>query len=244
MNNTNVHAIEGSEYERPEGNKDTHGIVPESYATLEVNHPKLFKNVSSGYSLIGNQFDAKNCGEWTMEGIASGVEPYGDIVLSDTITEIEDRAFARKTYITSIKGKNVETVGNSAFLRCSGIRYLDFNNWLPSLKTIGDYSAEYIDNLEWADFPSTFTELGKVTFGYCTNLHRLIFRSPTVVTVNGSGKMTQVLGATPFVGKDGKTADLYVPENLIEDYQNDAQWASVFEKGFTTIHAIEGSEYE
>lgn len=63
-------------------------------------------------------------GEWTSDGIAQNLEPYGDIVLSEEITTLSKFAFAGKP-ITSIKAPGVEQFENQYVLADTLIERID-----------------------------------------------------------------------------------------------------------------------
>lgn len=60
----------------------------------------------------------------------------GDIILPDTITEINSNAFSGCFKITSISGAGVTTIGDSSFYNCSELSEIDF----PEITHFGNYS--------------------------------------------------------------------------------------------------------
>lgn len=95
--------------------------------------------------------------------------------------------------------------------------------------------------LEYADLGSINKMQGNA-FRQNYKLQTLILRNTAVVNLNVAP--ATAFYQTPFLGYNSLTADLYVPQALISDYQNATNWSTLLSNGYTTIHAIEGSEYE
>jgi hypothetical protein len=76
-------------------------------------------------------------------------------------------------------------------------------------------------------------------FSGCTNLRTIIIRGETVATLSDVNNFTD----TPFAS-GGTGGTVYVPEALIESYQNATNWSTLYAAGTCTFVAIEGSEYE
>ena len=84
------------------------------------------------------------------------------------------------------------------------------------------------------------TQISGSDFNGCALFQKLILRNTSVCALNNANAFSN----TPFVGKDGLTAELYVPEDLIASYQSASNWSTILGNGYVTIKKIEGSAYE
>lgn len=71
-------------------------------------------------------------GQWTTDGIAQSLEPNGDIVLGNEVTQIGNYAFMGKP-IVSINTNNVTHIGISALGLCANLTNVSF----PNVASIG-----------------------------------------------------------------------------------------------------------
>lgn len=89
------------------------------------------------------------------------------ISLPDSVVTIEKSAFY-DSYLEKITlGKNVKTIGDSAFLRC---RYLESINLPESLKTIGDRAFYSCVALKEIKIPNGVESIGEKAFYACSSL--------------------------------------------------------------------------
>lgn len=195
-------------------------------------------------------------GEWTSKGLADGTEPNGVIDLGDCTT-VASYAFANRPAITGVIGNSVTSINLYAFQNCQGIQSISFPNIkyigmgpfdrcgalvslnLPNLINANTLMCTQCGALEFVDFPKLERLDYSGVFRNCFKLSTLILRHSAVVPINND-----VFVNTPFTGYQGRTADLYVPSDLISAYQSASNWSTILSNGYTTIHAIEGSEYE
>ena len=110
---------------------------------------------------------------------------------------------------------------------------------LPLVPKLGGYVFQNSKKLGKLDLTACW-ELGQRCFEGCWHLTVLVLRRSTLVSLYS----TNAFNATPFVGRSGRTADLYVPADLLTDYQSNSNWSTILTNGYTTIHTIEGSAYE
>ena len=141
-------------------------------------------------------------------------------IISGTITEFNDDV------ITSI--------GERAFYTRKQLKTVN----VPNVTTVGgDGSFGYCTALTCVDLASA-TSLTYNAFSYCSKLATLVLRSETLCALS-SGALTR----TPF-SNSGYLGTAYVPQALIEEYQNATNWSTLYAAGTCNFVAIEGSEYE
>lgn len=82
--------------------------------------------------------------------------------------------------------------------------------------------------------PKVTTIAGYSGIGAHVNLKTLVLKNPSVVTLeNAAGSFHKATGVS-----------VYVPSNLISEYQNATNWSTLYAEGRCTFVAVEGSEYE
>lgn len=106
-------------------------------------------------------------GGWTTDGIATGAEPNGAIVLGSSVTEIYAGAFSQKP-ITSIVGAAVTRIGDSAFRYCSSLTSIDFPKATTNLSA-ANYLFANCTNLLTANLP-LLRSTGSNLFLSCSKL--------------------------------------------------------------------------
>lgn len=162
--------------------------------------------------------------------------------IDDTITIIRPNAFAQCERFKTLICHNVTSVGN-------GVLNSSAAEWaisplvavaLPKLTALSGYTMQNWKKLGKLDLTACTTLGSNRGMENCFWLTVLVLRNPAVVTLGN----TNVFNNTPFVGRGGRTADLYVPADLLADYQSDSNWSTILTNGYTTIHTIEGSAYE
>lgn len=131
--------------------------------------------------------------------------------LPNAITAGES-AFASSS-IYSLTAPKLETVGVNAFsnIHCASIS-------LPSLTSLARNAFNSTNNVNMVTL-KVCKSLEDQAFMYCQGLNYLHLGSNTMVTLGGSN----VFAGTTF-GRYGK---VYVPENLIPQYQADSRWSAV-----------------
>ena len=92
-------------------------------------------------------------------------------------------------------------------------------------------------SLEIVDFSATV--INASCFANCSKIKTIVLRTETMASLSNINAFT----ATPFaVGGTGGT--VYVPQALIEQYQQATNWSTLYAAGTCNFVAIEGSEYE
>ncbi|MEI8287877.1 MAG: leucine-rich repeat domain-containing protein [Verrucomicrobiota bacterium] len=97
----------------------------------------------------------------------------GSYVVPDTITNIEDAAFAGNILILSVSmPTGVMSIGNSAFDGCKNLTNIFMPN---SVVNIGSYAFHYCLHLSNVTIPSGVTNIAEGTFKECYGLTSVIF---------------------------------------------------------------------
>ena len=187
-------------------------------------------------------------------------------IISKTITEYNDDslnsvggyAFANCSKLTSVNLPNVTSVGRNAFDGCEKLMSVDLPNAqkaetytfsqcreltsvnLSNAVSIGIQTFASCYVLPFLDLPKVAMITGQASFSYCRMLTTLVLRSPTVCIVEN----VNTCNNSPFNGYEGRTGTVYVPQALIEEYQNATNWSTLYAAGTCNFVAIEGSEYE
>lgn len=172
----------------------------------------------------------------------------GDVVLPSTVTSIGQYSFANCTGIeTFTAAGEISTLGTYTFNGASGHIMAMKECHLPNLGTgialdrnFGSTTAaNACQHLELCDIGKA-KSIAANTFANCYNLQTLIMRRTSVTTCANVSAFLN----TPLRGRNSLTADIYVPEALIDSYKAASVWTTINGYGYVTWHAIEGSEYE
>lgn len=189
-------------------------------------------------SAIRTLCDGYGGGEKIKEIVEGSITEFID----DTITIIRPNAFAHCEGLKTLICHNVTSVGNGALNSSAA-------EWavsplvavaLPKLTALSGYTMQNWRKLGKLDLTACTTLGNNRGMENCWWLTVLVLRNPAVVTLGN----TNVFNNTPLMGRQGRTADLYVPSALISAYESASNWSTILANGYTTIHAIEGSEYE
>ena len=154
--------------------------------------------------------------------------------------------FLRMTSLKTIKltGGNIHLANGSGGLReCTNLLTAEFPN------AARDAGASYVglgQSFFYGDNKMTLADVGYITsignmaFYNCNKLATLILRSGSVVTLNNATAFQN----TPMRGYQSQTGTIYVPSSLISSYQTATNWSTLYNEGYCTFAAIEGSPYE
>ena len=171
-------------------------------------------------------------GGFSVDDIAQNLAPNGDIVLGNII--IQSNAL-RKKPITSISG-NATKISSESLRDCTSLTSI----MLPNINAnIESWSCTGCSNLEIVDAGSP-PQIFANTFNDCKKLQTFIIRTTSVCALQSDSAFTN----TPFKGYNGLTGVFYVPSSLINSYKTASNWSSLFNTGYCTFSAIEGSIYE
>ena len=113
-------------------------------------------------------------------------------------------------------------IGNSAFNDCQKLESITLPD---SLKNIGDSAFAYCYKLSAITIPTGVTIISFDAFSNCSSL-------ASVTIENSSSKL--IVYKNAFY-KISSSAKLYVPSNLLSDYQADSAWTGAFKGGIYAI---------
>lgn len=164
--------------------------------------------------------------------------------LPDKVTSISFYAFRTCTSLTSIYcGGALTTMGSGAFSSSSSTAYpmnlqvARFPN--AAIASLGDAFSNDA-KLETLDLGNCSAISASALSG-CNLLQTLVLRKTSAIcTLANVSAFTN----TPLRGYNGLTATVYVPSALIETYKTATNWSTIFNEGYLTFAAIEGSEWE
>lgn len=221
-------------------------------ALTEVSFPNL-QTINSyafydDYNLVmdGWQFPAaKSIGNYAFR-YCYGLT--GDIVLPSTVTSIGQYSFANCDGMdTFTAAGEITTLGTYTFIGASGHVMALRECHLPNLGTGialnqnwgSTTAANACQNLEICDIGKA-KSIAANTFANCYKLQTLIMRRTSVTTCANVSAFLN----TPLRGRNSLTANIYVPEALIDTYKAASNWTTINGYGYVTWNAIEGSPYE
>lgn len=172
----------------------------------------------------------------------------GDVVLPATVTSIGQYSFANCDGMETFTAPgSVTTLGTYTFNGASGHVMALRECHMPNLGTSialnlnwgSATAANACQHLEVCDIGNA-KSIAANTFANCYKLQTLIMRRTSVTTCANVSAFLN----TPLRGRNSLTADIYVPEALIDSYKAASVWTTINGYGYVTWHAIEGSEYE
>ena len=173
----------------------------------------------------------------------------GDFVLPSTVTSIGQYSFASCKNISTFTATGaITTFGTYTFAGASAdhkmtVREIHLPNLGTSIALNLNFGSATAANacqyLEVVDIGKA-KSIAANTFANCYKLQTLIMRRTSVTTCANVSAFLN----TPLRGRNSLTADIYVPESLIESYKAASVWTTINGYGYVTWHAIEGSPYE
>lgn len=193
--------------------------------------------------------------------------------LPSGLTQIGQEAFRRNDQITiDTIPSNVATIGSNAFRGCQKITSISSSAAITTMST-GAFSADSVanrsSNLTEAHFPNMSVSSLSYVFGNttasdaCQKLHTVDVGQTRAIAANAfancyqlqtlvlrrSGSICTLSNVsaflnTPMRGYNSQTGTIYVPQALIETYKTASNWSTIYNAGYLTFAAIEGSPYE
>lgn len=198
----------------------------------------------------------------TIDDIATGAKPSGDITITTPISRTETfRGYPNIRKVTVSYSGSMVANGQGCF-RDSGITEfvgIDLTRANAGAAFYGSTSlskatipkATYFENnlfygcsnLAVADIGGGAINRGGI-FQNCKKLQTIIIRGATVCTLGNVSNLSQ----TPFYPSSGTgitgTGTLYVPNALVDTYKTASNWSTLYNAGTMAIQKIEGSIYE
>jgi hypothetical protein len=171
--------------------------------------------------------------------------PEGFLTLGN-MTFCNDKMLLNNTSLVSVKFPiGLETIGNKVFENCMSLASVHFPEGLETIGTNAFYGTKIgsvelpegfhqIGNsafgkcvyLRTVTLPVSLVSLGTSVFASCPNLQSLTLRSPSMVPFK--------TGCIDSAKKDDPDFTIYVPSDLVDDYQADASWG-LFASRFQAI---------
>ena len=145
------------------------------------------------------------------------------ITIPNSVTSIGIMAFHACSSLTSVTiGNGVTIIGKKAFNWCSSLTSVTIPN---SVTSIGDLAFHACSSLNSITIPNSVTSIGDYAFRDCSNLN-------SVTIQNSSNKIAYSYNAFETIASNAK---LYVPSNLLSQYQSDSNWTGAFKGGIFAI---------
>lgn len=173
----------------------------------------------------------------------------GEIVLPSTVTSIGQYSFASCKNITKFTATgSITTLGTYTFVGASADHKMTVTEiHLPNLGTSialnlnfgSATAANACQQLAVVDIGKA-KSIAANTFANCYKLQTLIIRRTSVTTCANVNAFLN----TPLRGYSSRTAEIYVPEALIDTYKAASVWSTINGYGYVTWKKIEGSIYE
>lgn len=173
----------------------------------------------------------------------------GEVTLPSTVTSIGQYSFASCKNITKFTAEGaITTFGTYTFVGASADHKMTVTEiHLPNLGTSialnlnfgSATAANACQYLELVDIGKA-KSIAANTFANCYKLQTLIMRRTSVTTCANVSAFLN----TPLRGRNSLTAEIYVPEALIDSYKAASVWTTIDGYGYVTWKALEGSIYE
>ena len=133
-------------------------------------------------------------------------------IIPNSVTSIGDNAFLVCSGLTSVTiGNSVTSIGKYAFAGCWGLTYVTIGN---SVTSIGDYAFTDCSGLTSVTIGNSVTSIGYDAFRGCSGLTKLVSLAVE----------PPICGRGAFEKVDKTTCQLLVPEESINKYKTADQW--------------------
>lgn len=173
----------------------------------------------------------------------------GEVTLPSTVTSIGQYSFASCKNITKFTARgSITTFGTYTFVGASSDHKMTVTEiHLPNLGTSialnlnfgSTTAANACQQLQVVDIGKA-KSIAANTFANCYKLQTLIMRRTSVTTCANVSAFLN----TPLRGYSSRTAEIYVPESLIDSYKAASVWTTINGYGYVTWKKIEGSIWE
>ncbi len=159
------------------------------------------------------------------------------LVIGNSVTNIGSYAFRYCVKLSSLTiGNSVTNIGDYAFEQCSVMTSVTIPN---SVTTIGDYAFFNCSGLTSVIIPKSVTEIGYNSFGNCKKLNKVFCYAEFLPDTN----------INAFQNSNSQNAMLYVPEESLDNYINNAPWnlfgkiLSLGDNKYSLIYIVDGIIY-
>ena len=113
----------------------------------------------------------------------NGIQPSGDLVISESVTAIPSYAFVNCVGLTSVTiGNSVTSIGEWAFYNCSGLTSVTIPD---SVTSIGDYAFYNCSGLTSVTIGNNVISIGEGAFWGCASLESVTFGENSQLTTIG-----------------------------------------------------------
>lgn len=146
-------------------------------------------------------------------------------------------SFNNCTALEEIEMPSVTSCGSYTFQNCKSL----VRAYFPALARTAYGMFRYDTSLRVAVFGgiSRSDKMASLCFYACAVFDTLVIKNTSVVVLENVNTFQE----TPFAS-GGTGGTVYVPQALIEQYQNATNWSTLYAAGTCNFVAIEGSEYE
>lgn len=182
-------------------------------------------------------------GDYTAGDFGDSAKPVGRVVFLGAFIGLQNSNqapvyFQHRTGMTSFYAPNYNNTANAAatFSNCTNLQYLV----LPKITNIYNNFTGNCSNLLAIDILGGSINGSSLQFGNCKKLKTFVIRKTDGVCSQGN---VNAFSGTPFAN-NGSGGTLYVPQALIESYQNATNWSTILAYPNNQILPIEGSIYE
>ena len=173
----------------------------------------------------------------------------GEVTLPSTVTSIGQYSFASCKNMTKFTATGaITTLGTYTFVGASADHKMTVTEiHMPNLGTgialnlnFGSTTAaNACQQLKVVDIGKA-KSIAANTFANCYKLDTLIMRRTSVTTCANVSAFLN----TPLRGYSSRTANIYVPQALIDTYKAASVWTTINGYGYVTWNKLEGSIYE
>ena len=149
---------------------------------------------------------------------------------------IQERQFKGMATLEDVQiDDTVHVIRAEAFINCGDLLELKFPGAInDNIGSAAFRACSYLEEIDMNTGP--YATISANVFYGCFNLNTLILRGSTMVTASASSAFTNT-------GLSRGNGTVYVPQALITEYQEAANWSALYAAG-TQFVAIEGSIYE
>ena len=216
---------------------------------MVVGSGKYYKN----YIYVTPKDQEINTGDYVQGDYIGEATPSMKVTYKDNsektfynLTTIDKNTDSNKTNAKSVEiYDGVTAIGNEAFSYCSSLTSIIIPD---SVTSIGEWAFDYCSSLTSITIPNSATSIGEGAFSHCSSLTVIVIpnrvtsidgyafsycsKLESVTIQNSASKLKYSYVAFEQIASSAK---LYVPSNLLADYQSDSSWTNAFGGGIFAI---------